>query len=179
MTKTMEVNSQLKIGSGLRATFVSFLGVLLLLSLGGIEAFAQDGTEGIDQGAYRYQGSFDLGYRFVNTLGARSVYDTLVDEREGPRLLDQTLNVRSLEHRGLLFDNLFVTSFGWGGDPENSGRVRMSKDRWYDFNATFRRDHNYFDYNSLANPLNPSNQYVQVNNSPHGTATVRRSTTTI
>ena len=174
MTKTIDANSQLQIGQGLRATLVSFLGALCVLSMCPIAAFAQDGSEGIDKGAYHYQGSFDLGYRFVNTFGARSVYDTLVDEREGPRLLDQTLNMRSLEHQGLLFDNLFVSSFGWGGDPENSGRLRMSKDRWYDFNTTFRRDHNFFDYNSLANPLNPSNPYVQVSGSPHGFDTVRR-----
>ncbi len=172
MTKTIEVKSHSQIGSGLPAMFAPFLVLLFLLPLGA--AFAQDGTEGIDKGAYHYQGTFDLGYRLVNTLGARSVYDTFVDEQEGPRLLEQTLNMRSLEHQGLLFDNLFVSSFGWGGDPENSGRLRMSKDRWYDFSTTFRRDRNFFDYNSLANPLNPSNPYVQVNDSPHRYSTVRR-----
>jgi hypothetical protein len=174
MTKTIEVNSQLKNGGGLRAWIFLLMGALLLLPMCSIAASAQDGTEGIDKGPYHYEGSFDLGYRFVNTLGAKPVYDTFVDERQGPRLLNQTLNVRSLEHQGLLFDNLFVTSFGWGGDPENSGRLRMSKERWYDFSTTFRRDHNFFDYNTLANPLNPSNPYVQVNGSPHGFSTVRR-----
>ncbi|HYM77937.1 MAG TPA: hypothetical protein VE377_18325 [Candidatus Dormibacteraeota bacterium] len=171
MTNTTEMNLNYKNRRGLRATSATFC-FALLISL--VPAFAQDGSEGIDNGAYHYQGSFELGYRFVNNLGSSAVYDTFVNQHQGPRLLDETLNMRSLNHQGLLFDNLFLSSFGWGGDPENSGRLRMSKDKWYDFNATFRRDRNFFDYNSLANPLNPANPYVQVNDSPHEFQTVRR-----
>jgi hypothetical protein len=40
--------------------------------------------------------------------------------------------------------------------------------------VNFRRDRNFFDYNTLANPLNPANPYVQVNYSPHQFQTVRR-----
>jgi len=175
MTKTSDMHLNFTHGSGLRATSAFTRIVLLLLVpffLGA--AFAQDGSEGIDSGAYHYQGSFDLGYRFVNNLGSQSMYDTFVNEHQGPRVLDETLNMRSLNHQGVLFDNLFLSSFGWGGDPENSGRLRMSKNKWYDFNAIFRRDHNFFDYNELANPLNPPNTYIQVNNSPHAFNTVRR-----
>ncbi len=45
----------------------------------------------------------------------------------------------------------------------------MSKGRWYDFSGIFRRDQNYWDYNLMANPLNPtsSNPDVPINNSPH------------
>jgi hypothetical protein len=137
-------------------------------------AFAQDAVEGVDNGNYHYQGSFELGYRFVNANGSQAVYDTFVNQQAGPRVLEQTLNMRSLNHQGGLFDTLFLTSFGWGGDPENAGRLRISKNKWYDFSSTFRRDRNFFDYNALANPLNPANPYVQVNYSPHGFATVRR-----
>ena len=174
MTNTTKTNPSCENNSGLRTIFVIFIAMWLLLAVSRVPACAQDGSEGIDHGPYHYQGSFDLGYRVVNTNGAQGVYDTFVDERQGVRLLEQTLNVRSLEHQGLLFDNLFVSSFGWGGEPENSGRLRMSKDKWYDFSTTFRRDHNYFGYSSLANPLNPANPYVQVNNSPHQFDTMRR-----
>jgi len=175
MTTTLNRKLNFTQGSGLRATSTITRVVFLLLVpffLG--TALAQDGSEGIDSGAYHYQGSFDLGYRFVNDLGSQSLYDTFVDERQGPRVLDETLNIRSLNHQGVLFDNLFLSSFGWGGDPENSGRLRMSKNKWYNFNATFRRDHNFFDYNVLANPLNPVNPYAPVNDSPHSFDTVRR-----
>jgi hypothetical protein len=131
-------------------------------------------AEGVDNGNYNYQGSIELGYRFVNTNGSDVVYDTFVDQHQGPRVLDQTLNLRSLNHQGFLFDNLFMSSFGWGGDPENATRMRISKNKIYNFNLTFRRDRNFWDYNLLANPLNPPNPFIQVPNSPHEMATVRR-----
>ena len=148
---------------------------LTLLPLLLAMATAQNaGDQGVDNGNYHYQGSFELGYRFVNTNGSQPVYNTFVNEQQGPRLLEQTLNMRSLDHQGGLFDDLFLTSFGWGGDPENAGRLRMSKNKWYNFGMTFRRDRNFWDYNQLANPLNPANPYVQVNSSPHEFQTVRR-----
>jgi len=131
-------------------------------------------AEGIENGNYQYQGSFELGYRFVNTNGSQAIYDTFINEQQGPRLLDQTLSMRSLNHEGALFDNLFLSSFGWGGDPENASRLRISKNKWYNFSMIFRRDRNTWDYNLLANPLNPANPFIQVNNSPHEFETVRR-----
>ena len=174
---------QSKFVSGKKATIRAGLGrrntgwwagvaVLMLMASA---AYAQGGgVEGIDTGNYHYQGSVEVGYRFVDTSGAQQVYNTFVNQQEGPRVLDETFNARSRDHEGMLFDDLFVSSFGWGGDPENAARVRMSKNRWYDFNMTFRRDQNFWDYSALANPLNPANPYVQVNNSPHQFATTRR-----
>lgn len=130
--------------------------------------------EGVDNGNYNYQGTFEFGYRFVDTNGNSSVYDTFVNQQQGPRLLEQTLSIRSLNHEGTVYDSLFLSSFGWGGDPENASRLRISKNKWYNFNMTFRRDRNFWDYNLLANPLNPANDVIAVNNSPHQFQTVRR-----
>ena len=68
------------------------------------------------------------------------------------------------------------SSFGWGGDPNNALRVRIDKSKWYDFRASFMRDQNYFDYNLLANPLNPptSSPYMPILFSPHNFETTRR-----
>ena len=137
-----------------------------------------DAPKGVDNGNYHYQGSFDFGYRFVDTNGSKSVYNTFVNEQQGPRLLEQTLNIRSLNHMGTLFDNLFMSSFGWGGDAENATRLRISKNKWYNFNAVFRRDRNFWDYNLQANPFNPltptSTPSVPINDSLHEFQTVRR-----
>lgn len=86
------------------------------------------------------------------------------------------LSLQSPDHNGLLFDDLFVSSFGFGGDPNNVARAQISKYKWYDFSALFRRDWNYFDYNLLANPLNPSTSTptILINNSPHRWDSVRR-----
>ena len=138
-------------------------------------------------GDFVVQQSFEFGYRAVDVSSQKlnpgdptsyAMYDTLVNEHPGPRLLEQTLSLRSPDHNGLLFDDLFVSSFGFGGDPNNVARAQISKYKWYDFNALFRRDWNYFDYNLLANPLNPSTSTptILINNSPHRWNSVRRMT---
>ena len=108
---------------------------------------------------YRVHQSVEFGYRAGDTTGSEAMFDTLVNEHEGPRLFDQTLTMHSVDRQGTLFDDLFVNSVGWGGDPNNYLRLRAGKDRWYDFRASFRRNQNVFDYDLLANPLNPPTPY--------------------
>lgn len=150
------------------------IGIVVLLLATATGQNTKASTEGIENGNYNYQGSFEAGYRFVDSRGSDAVYDTFVNLQQGPRLLEQTLTMHSLNHQGLLFDNLFFNGFGWGGDPENASRLRMSKDKWYNFNMTFRRDRNNWDYNLLANPLNPVNTVISVNDTPHQFETTRR-----
>jgi hypothetical protein len=113
-------------------------------------------SDGLESGGYRIHQSVELGYRVSDTTGSNAMYDTLVNLHGGPRMLEQGLSMQSIEHQGVLFDNFFVHSFGWGGDADNGLRVRIDKNHWFDFRGNFRRDQNYFDYNLLANPLNPS-----------------------
>jgi hypothetical protein len=133
-------------------------------------------ADGKELGTFQVEQSTEFGYRFTDVTGSEQMYHTLLDYHQGPRLLEQTFSMRSPEHNGALFDNLLVSSFGWGGDPENVARVNMSKHRAYDFSFLFRRDHNYFDYNLLSNPLNPQTAvpYRPVNESPHSFYTTRR-----
>ena len=72
------------------------------------------------------------------------------------RLFDYTLEMHSNDHRGLLFDNLSFSNFGYGGDPNDVTRLHIDKNKWYDFQLLFRRDKNFWDYNLFANPLNPA-----------------------
>jgi opacity protein-like surface antigen len=132
--------------------------------------------EGKQVGVYEIQQSVELGYRFTDVAGSQEVYNTFINQEQGPRLLEQTLNLRALNHVGVVFDRLSASSFGWGGDAENAGRLSVSKDVWYDFNFSFRRDQNFFDYDLLANPLNPptSSPSIPVAFSPHLMATRRR-----
>ena len=104
------------------------------------------------------------------------MYDTLVNLQSGPRFLDETLSMQSLDHQGFLFDDLYLNSFGWGGDPNNALRLRADKDKWYNLHGSFRRDQYFSDYNLLANPLNPpnSNPSIPALNSPNAFDTTRR-----
>ena len=132
--------------------------------------------EGVTSGGYLIHSSVELGYRSNDVTGSGDMYDTLVNQRTGPRFLDQTLSMQSLDHQGLLFDDLYINSFGWGGDPNNALRLRADKNKWYNLQGSFRRDQNFSDYDLLANPLNPSSSApsIPVQNSPHEFETTRR-----
>ncbi len=131
---------------------------------------------GITSGGYVIHSSAEIGYRANDITGSGNMYDTLVNLQQGPRFLDQTLSMQSVDHQGVLFDNLYVSSFGWGGDPNNALRIRADKNKWYNFTGSFRRDQNFSDFNLLANPLNPptSNPSIPALNSPHLFDTTRR-----
>ncbi len=137
---------------------------------------AEQPSEGINRGDYNIRQSVELGYRFTNFTGNNDVYDTFVNLGQGPRLLSQSLEMHSLDHRGFLFDDLFMTSFGYGGDPNNLTRLSISKNKWYNFVGSFRRDRNLWNYDLLANPLNPTNSNPSriVTFSPHAMETTRR-----
>lgn len=162
------------------AYYSAVLATVLMLARAGL---AQSGSsdsakppEGVSSGGYTIHQSIEAGYRYTDQTGSDGMYDTLVDLHSGPRVLEQSLSMQSQTHESLLFDNFYVHSFGWGGDPENVLRARVDKNKWYDFRASFRRDQNFFDFDLLANPLNPgtSSPDRPVANSPHLFATRRR-----
>lgn len=134
--------------------------------------------KGETRDGYEIHQSVEFGGYFADVDGNESLWDTYVNQHSGPRLLGFTLDMHSVDHSNLLFDELHASSFGYGGDPNNWSRLRASKARVYDFSASFRRDRNYFDYNLLANPLNPATSVpnVPVEVSPHRFQTVRRMT---
>ena len=84
--------------------------------------------------------------------------------------------MQSVDHQGLLFDNLYLNS--WDGEviPNNALRLRADKNKWYNLQGSFRRDQYFSDYDLLANPLNPptSTPSIPVLNSPHAFDTTRR-----
>ncbi len=124
--------------------------------------------EGKDIGGYRVTQSIELGGRISDVSGSQPMYDTLVNDQSGPRILDQSLTMQSLTHQDW-FDTLTLNSFGWGGDPEQAARMRVSKYHWYTFSGSYQHIQNYFDYDLFANPLNPptGQPSVPILNSPH------------
>src|SRR5271155_1758292 len=135
--------------------FFIFAAVLLLSPA----ARAQDDEEqspGINSGDYNIHQTVEFGYRSSNINGNLSTYNTFENLGSGVRLFDFNFQMRSLNHQGFLFDTLTFSNFGYGGDPNNVSRMRIEKNKWYDFRLLFRRDKNYWDYNLFANPLNPA-----------------------
>src|SRR5215472_9888637 len=136
----------------------------------------QPKLEGIEGGGYVVHQSVELGGRISNVTGSEAMYGTIVNLNSGPRVLDQTLSLQSKDHNGLLFDNLYVNGFGWGGDATTGMNFRVDKGTWYDLRASFRRDQNFFNFDLLANPLNPptSNPSIPATSSPHNFLNSRR-----
>jgi hypothetical protein len=174
---------------------------------GSLLCHAQDGsgdeTTGVNSGNYNIQQTIEFGYRASEINGNQDTYNTFVNLGSGVRLFDYTLDMRSLNHNGLLFDDLNFSNFGYGGDPNDVTRLHIDKNKWYDFRLLFRRDKYFWDYNLFANPLNPaapnpvgsetsgcilspptavhpglpgycSNPAVPITNSPHSLDLVRR-----
>lgn len=113
-------------------------------------------TQGTDSGNYNVQQTVEFGYRLNEINGNKDTYDTFINLGSGVRLLDYTLDIHSLNHDGLFFDDLNFSNFGYGGDPNDVTRLHIDKNKWYDFHLLFRRDKNFWDYNLWANPFNPA-----------------------
>jgi hypothetical protein len=155
--------------------FILLTTVLLLVPTSRAQN-APDGDKGVESGDYNIRQTIDFGYRGNWVNGNQNTYNTFVNLGQGLRLFDYSLEMRSLSHRGKLFDNLSFSNFGYGGDPNDVSRLRIQKNKWYDFRVLFRRDKDFWDYSLLANPLNPSSSIPAIagTNSPHQHDLVRR-----
>ncbi len=122
----------------------------------GMLAQQTDDQTGIEQGNYNIKQSIEFGGRFTSVSGDEQTYDTMVNLQQGPRLLNFTTEMRSLDHHGTFFDRFYFSNFGYGGDPNVVTSLRISKNKWYSFDGMFRHDENFWDYSPLANPFNPS-----------------------
>jgi hypothetical protein len=131
---------------------------------------------------YLVHQSIEVGGRYTKVSGSQGMWDTLVNQGSGGRILGQSLELHSVNpSKTPFFDNLTTSSTGYGGDPYDVSRLKMNKGRWYDFAGSFRRDRNYFDDNLLASSLMTTFTVtapvlVTENDSLHMFNTVRRNT---
>jgi hypothetical protein len=143
---------------------------------------------------YSVHHSVDLGGHVANIVGSNAMYDTMVNQQSGPRLLGESFEMHALpDNKKPFFDELKAFATGFGGDPNNVARLNFSKNKLYEFSGLFRRDRQYFDYDLLGNPNIAGGQtlpiglstaptstltWSQVNQSPLMFNTVRRMTDT-
>lgn len=142
-----------------RMTRKSALLVMVLMLALPLFVFAQADAAGDEAtspktfGPYTVTQSIEVGGHVADVHGNNDVYDTFVNLHSGPRLLSQELSMHAAPGQGGLFDTLYLSSFGFGGDPNDLARLRVEKSKIYNFVAMYRRDQNYWDYNLFANPL--------------------------
>ena len=92
--------------------------LLAVTPFNGLPVSAQEESQaGIDQGNYDIKQSIEFGVRFTSIGGDQQTYDTFVNLQQGPRLLGFTTEMQSLDHHAALFDRLYFSNFGYGGDP--------------------------------------------------------------
>jgi hypothetical protein len=117
--------------------------------------------EQVENNGFVIRQSADLGGHIVGISGSGAMYDTLVNIHSGPRVLGQTYTMHALPGtKHPLMDSLTAFSNGFGGDPINFVKLDFSKGKLYEFNGTFRRDRQYFDYDLLGNPGIPSGTLI-------------------
>ncbi len=115
---------------------------------------------------YAAHGSVDVGGRMANVTGGGAMYDTLVNLRSGPRVQGETFELHALPgNKHPYFDDLSAFSNGFGGDPNNFASLSISKGKYYEFDGTFTRDRQYFNYDLLNNPDIPSGQSIPIGTS--------------
>ena len=162
----------------LRASRCGLLVNVLTLGLAvatAAQSAPQQSTDGVESGNYIHQ-TVEFGYRNTDLSGNLANYNTFVNLNSGVRLFEHSLDIRPRNHAGAVFDSLSLYSFGYGGDPNDVSRLRVSKNKWYDFRGSFRRDKYPWNYNLLVNPLNPasSTPALPITNSLHALYLVRR-----
>ncbi len=145
--------------------FLLITAAVLLSLLPSARAQQEEEQKGIDQGNYNIKQSIEFGGRLTSVSGDLQAYNTFVNLQQGPRLLGFTMEMRSLDHHGSLFDRFYFSNFGYGGDAYDVSRLRFGKNKWYNFDALFRKDENFWDYSLQANPLNPTTPFT---NGPAG-----------
>jgi len=73
-------------------------GFLLGQSAGAAAKSSSGEPEGINSGGYLVHSSAEIGYRSADVTGSTDMYNTLVNLQTGPRFLDETLSMHSIEH---------------------------------------------------------------------------------
>lgn len=96
-------------------------------------------------------GSIDVGYRWTTNGGNPDAYRTVVNLGEGPKVF--TFDLSIVNPSGKCYDKLTLFGLGWGGDPNQSTRLDVSKQRLYDLHVDYR---NIAYYNFLPSFANPS-----------------------
>src|SRR5215471_12400425 len=91
---------------------------------------------------YTINSSIEFGVRGIVIDGNADKYRSDLNYTPGFRIFDSSFFMKSKDNDAPLLDNLLVSSFGWGEDPNRYLRVNAEKTKAYRFDANYRR----FDY---------------------------------
>ena len=174
MTKRTEfANSLVGSPAGIRISRLCTLTIAATLAIGAINSFGQQPQASQSQkalpatekkaplppaektvGNYTMHSNFEVGGVISTWSGSDAMWATMVNEGTGMRILNQSLEMHTVNpSKTPFFDTLSTASFGYGGEPNDVSYLKFSKGKLYDFSGGFRRDRNYYDYNLMPNSL--------------------------
>jgi len=104
---------------------------------------AQDENKGLT-------GTFQFGYRMVDTDGALTKYKEDYNLEKGFRLFNLKLHYTPTEKLQKLFDRLDLTMYNFGGDPFESFGLSVQKVGLYKFQYDRRKSTYFYDDQTLA-----------------------------
>jgi len=117
-------------------------------------------SEGFKLGVYEGSSEIEFGVRWVsNTAGNAQMYKSMVNLKEGARLLRSSLSLRSSYGSGGLFDRLDFSLDNCCTDPYASARLSIGRADLYELRAD-SRSFSYYNYiPTFANPLLDNTQF--------------------
>ena len=104
-------------------------------------------------GDYNLVSSIEVGVRGLRISGSDEKYRSDLNYRPGLRLFDSSFLLKRKDSEGHAFDELLVSTSGWGSDPTGYTRVNVLKAGVYRFDANVRRSKYFNALTPLANPL--------------------------
>ena len=105
--------------------------------------------QGRDVGLYNVTNSFEFGYRFTEIGGDSGLFRSNENFGNGLRLFGGSLDAKSKDGHGVLFDTFSLTSQGLGNDPYERATLKIEKNDVYRYDLTWRRSDYFNPY--LAN----------------------------
>ena len=105
--------------------------------------------QGRDVGLYNVTNSFEFGYRFTEIGGDSGLFRSNENFGNGLRLFGGSLDAKSKDAHGVLFDTFSLASQGLGNDPYERATLKIEKNDVYRYDLTWRRSDYFNPY--LAN----------------------------
>jgi hypothetical protein len=105
---------------------------------------------------HEYRVKFDIGYRWKSlrgSEGSEDLYRTQLDLGEGPKVFSGELFFAPADGANALLDRLQINVSNWGGEPYNTARIQMAKNRAYELDFVYQNAAYFSAIPSFANPL--------------------------
>ncbi|MFQ5696570.1 MAG: hypothetical protein ACE5HB_11315, partial [Terriglobia bacterium] len=107
-------------------------------------------------GLYDTHLTLELGAQIARTRGNNDVYRSHLNYSDGFRVF--SFNFRGRGQEGAFFTDFYTQGAGWGGDPSNWVRWGLSKDKWFDLRAHYRRNDYFWVFPGFARSQHRNDQ---------------------